>query len=83
MVIWHYKWVKMDGKMGTTINISTLQITDEILKVIAEIDEFKGVWKAIGRIAPDRLINLRRPVYKNFERSISHCKIKESSNKSM
>lgn len=46
--------------MGTTINISTLQITDEILKAVAEIDEFKGAWKAIGRIAPDRLINLRR-----------------------
>ncbi|MDP2600888.1 MAG: Fic family protein [Deltaproteobacteria bacterium] len=46
--------------MAVTINISTLQITDEILKLIAEIDEFKGAWKAIGRIAPDRLVNLRR-----------------------
>lgn len=60
MVIWHYKWVKMDGKMDTAINISTLRITDEILRLIAEIDEFKGAWKAIGRIAPDRLVSLRR-----------------------
>lgn len=45
--------------MGTTVNISTLQITGEILKAIAEIDEFKGAWKAIGRIAPERLLNLR------------------------
>jgi Fic family protein len=54
------KWVKMDGRMDTIINISTIQITGEILKVIAEIDEFKGAWKAIGRIAPERLSNLRR-----------------------
>lgn len=60
VAVWHYKWVEMDDKMGATINISTLQITDEILKAVAEIDEFKGAWKAIGRIAPDRLINLRR-----------------------
>lgn len=46
--------------MDTTINISTLHITDEILKTIAEIDEFKGAWKAIGRIAPERLVSLRR-----------------------
>ena len=60
MVIWNYEWVEMDGEMDAMINISTLQITAEILKDIAEIDEFKGAWKAIGRIAPDRLFNLRR-----------------------
>lgn len=46
--------------MDTTINISTLKITPEVLNVIAEIDEFKGTWKAIGRIAPERLFSLRR-----------------------
>lgn len=46
--------------MDATIKISALKITDEILKLIAEIDEFKGAWKAIGRIAPERLVNLRR-----------------------
>lgn len=50
----------MDGKRGVQINITTFQITDEILKLIAEIDEFKGAWKALGRIAPERLIGLRR-----------------------
>ena len=50
----------MDAAMGVTINISPLRITDEILQHIAEIDEFKGAWKAIGRIAPERLFNLRR-----------------------
>lgn len=45
----------MDGALNT----STLQITGNILKAIAEIDEFKGAWKAIGRIAPERLSGLR------------------------
>ena len=45
----------MDGRLNT----STLRITDEFLKIIAEIDEFKGAWKAIGRLAPEQLTNLR------------------------
>lgn len=42
------------------INLSTLQVSNEILLLIAEVDEFKGAWRAIGRIAPERLTNLRR-----------------------
>jgi Fic family protein len=42
------------------INIATLQITPEILSIIAEIDEFKGAWKALGQIAPEQLISLKR-----------------------
>ncbi len=38
----------------------SLRITPEILSLIAEIDEFKGAWRAIGRIAPERLSGLRR-----------------------
>ena len=38
----------------------TLSITPEVLKLIAEIDEFKGAWAAIGRISPERLSALRR-----------------------
>src|SRR3989338_231218 len=45
---------------GYSMNITTPKITDEILQLIAEIDEFKGAWKAMGRITPDRLVNLRR-----------------------
>ncbi|MEQ9124757.1 MAG: Fic family protein [Alphaproteobacteria bacterium] len=47
--------MKTDGALDT----STLRITDDILKAIAEIDEFKGAWRAIGRIAPERLSGLR------------------------
>jgi len=46
--------------MGGGIRTDTLVITAEILKLIAEIDEFKGAWAAIGRISPDRLTALRR-----------------------
>ncbi len=42
------------------MQIPTLKITHEVLKLIAEIDEFKGAWAAVGRISPDRLTSLRR-----------------------
>lgn len=36
------------------------KITPEVLKLIAGIDEFKGAWRALGTLAPDRLSALRR-----------------------
>lgn len=42
------------------IKINTLQINQEILNLIAEIDEFKGAWRALGTLAPERLSALRR-----------------------
>ncbi len=42
------------------IQFSTVQITPEILGLIAGIDEFKGAWRALGTLAPDRLSALRR-----------------------
>jgi Fic family protein len=50
----------MDHKMAKPFSLDTLVITLEILSLIAEIDEFKGAWRAIGRIAPERLSSLRR-----------------------
>lgn len=38
----------------------SLHITPEILSLIARIDEFKGAWRALGTLAPDRLSALRR-----------------------
>jgi Fic family protein len=35
-------------------------ITPEVLTLIAEIDEFKGAWRALGTLAPERLSALRR-----------------------
>jgi len=42
------------------IHSDSLQITPEILRIIAELDEFKGAWRALGTLAPDRLSALRR-----------------------
>ena len=41
-------------------NIKNITITPEILKLIAEIDEFKGRWKVIETLAPEKLTSLRR-----------------------
>jgi Fic family protein len=42
------------------IRADTIQITSEILGLIAKIDEFKGAWRALGKLAPDRLSALQR-----------------------
>lgn len=52
--------MEMDEKMAAPINTATLKITPELLALVAELDEFKGAWRALGRIAPDRLSRLRR-----------------------
>jgi Fic family protein len=41
-------------------SLDTLQITPEVLSLIAGIDEFKGAWRALGTLAPERLRALRR-----------------------
>lgn len=35
-------------------------ITPDLLSLIAEIEEFKGAWRALGRMEPERLRQLRR-----------------------
>lgn len=42
------------------LNTETIRITPELLALIAEIDEFKGAWRALGTLAPERLKALRR-----------------------
>lgn len=54
------QWMELEVKMSAGIRTESLLITAEILRLIAEIDEFKGAWAAIGRISPDRLTALRR-----------------------
>jgi Fic family protein len=46
--------------LGVMIQADSLKITPEILGLIAELDEFKGAWRALGRLAPERLSALRR-----------------------
>lgn len=49
---WVYYWCML--------RTDSLRITPEILSLIARIDEFKGAWRALGTLAPDRLSALRR-----------------------
>jgi hypothetical protein len=41
-------------------DIKNIIITPEILKLIADIDEFKGRWTVIETLAPEKLTSLRR-----------------------
>jgi len=57
------KWAYLgvySGMAQNPINTDTILITPEILALIAEIDEFKGAWRALGTLAPERLSALRR-----------------------
>ena len=42
------------------INTASITITSDLLVLIAEVDEFKGAWRALGTLAPERLSALRR-----------------------
>ena len=46
--------------LGVMVRADTIGISPEILNLVAEIDEFKGAWRALGTLAPDRLSALRR-----------------------
>lgn len=42
------------------IKTDTIEITQELLALLSEVDEFKGAWRALGTLAPERLQALRR-----------------------
>ena len=42
------------------LKTQTIKVTQELLALIAEIDEFKGAWRALGALEPERLRALRR-----------------------
>jgi Fic family protein len=43
-----------------TRSMQGIPLTQELLLLIAEIDEFKGTWRALNTLAPDRLAALRK-----------------------
>ncbi len=53
-------WVFLGKFLGMSIRTDSLLITPEVLALISEIDEFKGAWRALGALAPERLSALRR-----------------------
>lgn len=46
--------------MDMELHKKQILISSKILKLIAEIDEFKGSWFALGQLAPDRLTSLKK-----------------------
>lgn len=46
--------------IDSMIQTNTIKITTDILSLISKLDEFKGAWRALGTLAPDRLSALRR-----------------------
>ena len=50
----------MAGFVANTLNTKTVVIEPEMLAIIAELDEFKGAWRALSTLAPERLSALRR-----------------------
>jgi Fic family protein len=42
------------------VGTDTILVTQELLALLSEVDEFKGAWRALGSIAPERLNALRR-----------------------
>src|ERR1700721_972488 len=51
-------WVKF--VISLMHDIRNIIITQEILKPLADIDEFKGRWRVIESLAPERLSSLKR-----------------------
>lgn len=51
--------VFLDTFTDISMNLNTLSITENILSIVAELDEFKGAWRALGTLAPERLSALR------------------------
>jgi Fic family protein len=41
------------------MNTKTIVITPDLLNLLSEVDEFKGAWRALGTLAPERLNALR------------------------
>ncbi|MBA3827959.1 MAG: Fic family protein [Taibaiella sp.] len=56
-----------------TLHTNTLVVTQGILGAIAEIEEFKGAWKASGQLAPEQLEKLQRTA--SIENIISSIRI--------
>ena len=42
------------------LKTDTILITPDLLNSVARVDEFKGAWRALGTLAPERLSALRR-----------------------
>ena len=55
-----YKQNNARGHENRAMKTKSLKITVEMLRLIADIDEFKGAWREMTALAPERLLQLRR-----------------------
>ena len=49
-----------------------INVNNEILNLIAEIDEFKGAWKLFGQLTPNRLQALKTDGLKLEKSIVTH-----------
>lgn len=59
MDIYGYYWITLIVYLDS-MDIRSLIITPELLRLISEIDEFKGVWSVMHSLTPDRLQSLKK-----------------------
>jgi hypothetical protein len=52
-------WGIMGVYTGMSFKTNSLQIIPDLLTLVAEIDEFKDAWRALGALAPEHLSALR------------------------
>lgn len=55
-----YYWLFIAIFMDINMKTHSLSITPDILKIIAEIDEFRGSWKMMQNLSPERLTSLKK-----------------------
>ncbi len=48
-----------------------INITKNILRLVAELDEFKGEWKALGNLDPNRLKALKKNCNNQISRIVN------------
>jgi len=51
---------KIKTDIQLMIKTDDIKITNQMLSIISEIDEFKITWKLLGKMAPERLKNLKK-----------------------
>ncbi len=50
----------MDKEMDNPFTVADIPLGERAIRLMTALDEFKGAWRAVGRIAPDRLTALRQ-----------------------
>lgn len=58
MDICGYNWINT-SELLVKMDLRSLQITPDLLSLVAEIDEFKGSWRLLKTLNPERLDQLR------------------------